>query len=208
MHKINRTLMSTEDAENAFQRLCNNHINEKRAHKHRIEMVEKTKHLKDGDPDKWAMCPPPSAHPDIEGAIVEDGDDYNIQYELFDDVPPKTLEDKKNDLNRHLVIDAEKAHEKIYPRRKSMLLDMDVDDIKKDVADQYNKLKPKEKKPEALQALYDGLPDDKKSKLALHTSVHEKRQKLMRHLAEQQAAIHDLTDKDIDTWKHEPFPGV
>lgn len=206
MHKINRSLLSTEDAEASFQRLANNHINELRAHKHRIAMVEKTKHLKDGDPNKWTICPPPGAHPDIVNSIVEDGDDYNIQYELFDDEPVKTLDDKKNDLNHTLVVDATKAQENVYPSRKTMLLDMDVDDIKKDVTHKYNLIR--DKNPEILQKLYDDLPDDKKSKLSLHRSIEEKRQKILRHLAEQQAIIHDLTDKNVDTWKHAPFPEV
>jgi hypothetical protein len=206
MHKINRALLPTEIAENSFQRLVNNHIDELRAHKHRLEMIEKTKHLKDGDPNKWTICPPPSAHPDIINSIVEDGDDYNIQYELFDDTPPKTLDDHKNELNHILNIAARTAHEKIYPSRKMMLLEMDVTDINQDVMDAYNKLK--KKTPEALQALYDGLPKAKKDKLDQYKTIQSKQQKVMRHLAEQQAEIHDLTDKNVKTWKHAPFPEV
>lgn len=119
MHKIDRAFFPTEDHEHAFQRLCNNFIAEKRIHKEHMRMVKKTEGLPDDDERKYQPYPEPDAHPDVMSAVVEDGKDYNIQYELFDG---RTLEEKKQELISSAIKTAEGLKEKIYPFRKLPLL--------------------------------------------------------------------------------------
>jgi hypothetical protein len=83
-HKILKSLLPTEDHINSFQRLCNMQIEEMRAHKKHMANVVK-------DPENYHPYPAPIAHPDIMAVIVEEDDDFNIKFEIVDDIPVPTL---------------------------------------------------------------------------------------------------------------------
>lgn len=183
-HQIAKSLLPDEESVDSFQRLCNTFIDELRAHKKQMAMVEK-------DPENYHPYPAPSAHPDIMASVIEEGDDYNIDFEIFDDNPPPpepTLEDRKNILIAALNAQAHELSETIIPDRKQPLMQMKFLDAMK--------------VPEEEQTDYQ------KRHIAEWNAAQTKLQKINRHVAEMLSNIDDLTVKTIDNWELEPFPEV
>ena len=183
MHKIDKSFFPTEEHEDAFQRLCNSHIQELRAHDKRLKMVEETKNLPDDDPEKWVDCPAPVAHPDVAAAVVKDGKDYNISYQIVDG---RSLDEKKQSLLSEVVSKASELQEKIYPMQKRNLLSMKCQMAMK------SQSKTKEEEGD----------------LSMHEKINEKSQQVNFHLAKLQSEIYDLDEKNINEWKPAPFPEV
>jgi len=222
VHRISKALLPTEEHESAFQRLCNNQINELRAHKEQLANVEKTKDLKDDDPNKYQPYPAPGAHPDVMNSVVPDGDDWNIDYEIFDEEEERkknrTLEEKKNDLTHQLNLKAVKLQEKIHPARKRMMLSIEVQAIHNEISEAVGKhIADSQVKGQALtveeasikrQEFISRIPDEKKKKLDHSEKIGKKFEAILFHLAKMQDVIHDLDEKNIDSWKPEAFPEI
>ncbi|SRR5216683_1072489 len=222
VHRISKAFLPTEDHESAFQRLCNNHINELRAHKKQLANVEKTKGLKDDDPNKYHPYSAPGACPDVLNAVVSYGDDWNIDYEIFDEEEERkknrTLEEKKNDLSHQLTLKAVELQEKIHPARKRPLLNMEVQTIQNEINEVIGKfVSDSQAKGKLLtteeflakrKELVSKLTEERKKKLDHSERVEKKFNAILFYLAKMQDAIHDLDEKNIDSWKPEVFPEI
>lgn len=178
MHTINKSSFPTEEHENAFQRLCNSYIEECRIHAAHMKMVAK-------DPKNYHPYPAPSVHPDISGAVTQDGDEYNVEYEIVDDITPppppvKTLEERKNLLVVKISHDASKAIEEFIPPLKQKLWAMDINRILG---------KPEEERTKEEVAKLD----DFQLKMKMQEAIHYK-------LAVAESEIHDLTEENFDQW--------
>lgn len=179
-HKILKSLLPTEDHVNSFQRLVNEQIEKMRIHDAHMKLVAQ-------DPENYHPYPADVAHPDIMAAIVKEGDDYNIEFEIEDDVtpPPLTLEEKKTKLSQVLIVEASQLQEKIFPARKRSLAAIENSKIfaieEKDRTDVQKK----------------SINDYQKKVLQL--------EKINHHYAEMEASIEDLTEANIDGWKPAPF---
>lgn len=182
VHKILKSLLPTEEMVNSFQRLCNAQIEEMRSYDVHMENVKK-------DPEKYHVYPHPNvgASPDIIASIVPDGDDYNVEFELFDDTPVPTLEEKKTQLTNELIVEANRLREEILPMRKRAIREIRVGEIP---------VKEEERSKEQQTFLDSHLQDV--------DSMNE----IYRHCAELQDQIEDLTEGNIDKWKSTPFPEI
>lgn len=181
-HKILKSLLPTDDEENSFQRLCNEQIKEMRAYDKQVKNHEK-------DPEKYHLYPPPVAHPDIMNAIVKDGDDYNIEFEVEDDTPPPpTLEEKKRVLVSAVIEEMTALQEKISPHRKRALLQIQANDV--------------------LVISEKDRNNDQREFLKSFQDTIVAMDKVHRHAALMQSEIEDLTEKNIGKWKSALFPGV
>lgn len=180
-HKILKSFFPTEEHVHAFQRLINNHIWEMEAHDKHMAMVKK-------DPKTYQPYPAPVAHPDVLNCIVNKNGKYNIDFEIVDDSTVGTLEERKNRLSTQLHQSVQSAVEKIIPARKRPLVNIEVHDIL---------VVPEEERTKA-----------QKKRLTAVQSQDEAINKLLRHHAQIESDIHDLTDKTIDGWKFPPLPEV
>lgn len=175
-HKMNKSLLPTDEHVDAFQRLCNTHINEMRMHDAHMKRVTK-------DPKKYHPYPAPSAHPDILNSIVKDGDDYNIEFEIIEEKPvPLTFEEKKNKLVFELnksFFDAQQSF--MPPLLKQRLAAMEIGKI---------------------MIIEDAQRTPEQKKIMAEYQKKEKRlNELAFILAKAESEIHDLTEKNIDSWK-------
>lgn len=183
MHKIDKTFFPTEEHESAFQRLCNEHIKELRSHKKHMTMVEKTKHLDGADPEKFQSYPAPSSHPDVVNSVVQDGDDFNVAYEIVDN---ETIEEKKLKLSHFVGNKAIELQRTIMPPRKRAMANIELAELlilKSPSPDQLARTQELQSKNKAIIAV-------------------------ARHLAEMESQIEDLTEKNVDKWKPAPFPEI
>lgn len=174
MHKILRSFFPTEEHEHAFQRAVNLQIREMELHDAHMKMVKK-------DPKKYQAHPAPVAHPDIMAAITKDKNGaYNIAYEIVD--PVVSIDEKKDALSNELTTAVAEAIEAVLPRRKAPLLEIEAVDL------------AKVEKPDKAQ----------KKRITEIEDTFKKVETIRRHFAETQSQIHDLTEKDIDSWKLPP----
>lgn len=91
-HVMLKSMLSTDEADYSFQRLCNAYIDEKKAYDAHMAKVAA------GDPEYQAY-PESIPHPDIAAAVHydEEAKDWLIDYRIEDDVTPPepSLDDKK-----------------------------------------------------------------------------------------------------------------
>jgi len=179
MHQIAKSLLPTNKHVDAFQRLINVQIDEMRAHDRQMANVKK-------DPKKFHPYPAPVAHPDIMASIVREGSDYNVEFEVIDDTPKKTLEEKKQDLANAVLDEATKLQERVIPARKRPLISLkivEIEAIKKEerTKDQQSFLDEQAAKQKALQDIH----------LHAMTAVD---------------AIEDLTVDNVDAYVIAPLP--
>lgn len=175
MHKIHHSFFPSESHENAFQRLCNAHIEELRAHSAQMRMVKKS-------PETHHPYPAPSAHPDIMAAIVKDGDDFNVEYEVI----RPTFEEKKSELVHRVSQAAMSAMNEVsVSPLKRRLAAMEIQEI----------LSMDEKK----------LSKTQKRKLDDHNQRDKKINDIQLKLAQAESEIDDLTETKIDAWTMPSF---
>lgn len=175
MHKILRSFFPTEEHEHAFQRAVNLQIREMELHDAHMRMVKKK-------PKEYQPHPAPVAHPDIMAAITKDKDGvYNIAYEIVD--PVMTLEEKKDALTNSLTAEVGRAIETLLPTRKAPLLEIEMAEL------------GRLEKPDKTQ----------KKRITEINDTFKQVEVVRRHFAEVQSQIHDLTEKDIDSWKLPPL---
>jgi hypothetical protein len=198
MHKINKDFFPTETHVQAFNKLCSTLIDERTKHDQQMVMVKKTAGLDANDPKKYQPYPAPSVHPDVDASVVKNGDRYEIQYELFDD---KTLDDKKNNLIRQVTEQAVSIQEKIMPMRKRMLFEMQVNAINHTIASSVSTGVTREEATAALSV-------EDRAQLQRNEKFVEQNRAITFHLATLQSDIHDLSERDIATYKPKAFPEV
>lgn len=179
MHKILKSLLPTEDHVNSFQRLVNAQIEEMRAHKKHMANVKK-------DPETFQEYPAPGAHPDVMNAIVAAGDDFNIEFEIVDDTPVPTLEEKKAALRSQLNKVVFDAQEKIMPTPKYKLLALKAN---------------KSSKVEAEKRTKEQIAD-----VAAMASLGEKFARLSEYHTQIDSDIYDLEEPAIDKYKIPALP--
>lgn len=179
MHKIMKSVFPTDQHVNSFQRLINRQIEEMRVWDKQMANVKK-------DPKKFHPYPAPMAHPDIMNSIVQVGKDYNIEFELVDDTPKVTLEDKKAMLANVLTAQATKLQEAIMPARKNALATIKV--------------------MELLVVKEEDRTPEQQTFLEQHAAKQQAAQVIFAHMAKMHDAIEDLTEDNIDDWKPETFP--
>jgi hypothetical protein len=178
-HQILKSLLPTEEDVNAFQRLCNVQIEEMRAHDVQMKMVAK-------DPENYHPYPAPTAHPDIMASITVDGDDYDVDFEIVDDQPPPTLEQKKRELAAKLFGEVLARREEIIPERKRKLMEMEG----------YKIMEIKEGDRSKEQV--DQLANFQKTSQSLG--------ELEYYHARMEAKIDDLTEQTVAGWEPEALP--
>jgi hypothetical protein len=147
--------------------------------------------------------PAPTAHPMVEASVIRipgkvldaargivEPDDFKADYQIADDTPaPPTLEQKKAALAQLALNEAASLIEQIAPRLKSRLFDFQVRDA-------------------SARRLSGTASDADEEVMDEHASRGEKQDAIMRHLAEVESQIHDLTADHVDVWKAPPFPKV
>ncbi len=186
-HKILKSLLPTEEHVNAFQRLCNNQIEEMRAHAAHMKMVKK-------DPKKYQAYPAPHAHPDVLNCIVKDGDDFNLKFEIVDDVAPPppptpTLDEKKIALAVELYNAAASVRAEVTPPQlKARLHHLEIAKI--------NAI------PESDRTV------EQSKKMNAEKAVGNFLMVLEEVIARAESEIHDLTEKNIGNWKLPKFPEI
>lgn len=181
MHQILKSLLPTEQHQNAFQRLCNRQIEEMRVWKKQMMNVAK-------DPKKFHPYPSPVAHPDIMASIVPVGNDFNIEFEIIDDTPKPSLSEKKSMIARQVMDEASKRQEKILPARKSPLIAIKIAEL--------SSLPEEERTP------------DQKVFLGQHAAKARVISAIHLHCATLLSGIEDLTEDNIDAWKPMDFPEI
>lgn len=136
--------------------------------------------------------PVPTSHPMVEHAIrrvqypIDDKkpDDFVADFQVIDDSP--SLDERKAALGQSIRQEANGLIQAIMPPLKQRLWEMQYQDaIAIDV-----------KKRSSAQ----------KTEIAKYEAKVSKVQAIMRHLAQQESDIHDLTDATIDGWRAAPFP--
>lgn len=134
----------------------------------------------------------PAAHPLVEQAIrrvqypieARKPDDFVKDFQVIDDSP--SLEERKTALAQAVHMRATTAIQTIMPPLKQRLREM-----------QYH---------DALAVKIEDRSSAQKATIAEHQSRTSKISAVMRHLAQQESDIHDLTEDTIDDWKPAPFP--
>jgi hypothetical protein len=178
-HKILKSLLPTEEHVNSFQRLCNTQIEEMRKYDAHMVNVKK-------DPKTYHKYPAPVVHPDIMASIIAEGNDYNVSFEIVDDAPVPTLEEKKNNLYAKLNKIIFDAQEEILPTPKRKLLTLKA-------------TKAGAIKPEKLTV-------QQKADLIALQPYDEKQSALMEYHIQCENDIYDLTEKTVDVYKLPPIP--
>lgn len=184
-HKILKSLLPTEEEINSFQRLLNDHINNRKAHDQHMKMVAE-------NPEEYHAYPHPDigAHPDIIASLVPYGDDdYNIEFDIEDDITIpeviETLEEKKRRLvNEVQMLSMEQSHS-ISPPRKSRLEQIEFVEISNT---------EKGKRTKKQQRQYDD-----------YLANGQRRAAIQKRLAQAESDIDDLDEKAIDKWSHPSF---
>lgn len=178
MHKIAKSLLPTNQHVNSFQRLINVQIDEMRAHDQQMANVKK-------DPKNFHPYPAPVAHPDIMASIVREGNDYNVEFEVVDDAPQKSLDEKKRDLANSVMAEATRLQDRVIPGRKRALIGLKIVE--------YDAIKKKNRTKDQQAFL-----DQQEIKQKMIQDIHV-------HAVTMVDIIEDLTEGNIDSWKPSAF---
>jgi hypothetical protein len=147
------------------------------------------------DHQKTTGEPAPTAAPMVEAAVrvvpgsIEEqrADDYVADYSVEDDTPPPpSFEDRKAALVLSIRDEGEARIAKFFPPLKRNHMHMLVS--------------------RASRVEEDKRTNEQKAVLAHMQDIAERADAIQFHVAEQQAAVHDLTAETIDDWAPEPFP--
>ena len=140
---------------------------------------------------KTTGVPAPSEHPLIEACIQrvirgDEPDDHVADYEVIDDIPKKSLRDKKDDLIRQIGMQEQKLLIDSMPPGKR-------------AADHHRYL-------DLFKKTVDEMTPDDVSYLVARKERVQREEIIQRYAARLAADVEDLTEDTIGKWQPEPFP--